>query len=112
MDDLSTDKASGTQQTVQSPQQSGDSANISASNSNVQPGTTLNTLETTGAENSIPLEAQPVPTVQVGTVSQATALPTGPGTSGVGLGVLSLLLFVTAIVLFISTFRSSKNTTN
>ncbi|MDB5175657.1 MAG: hypothetical protein JWM81_515 [Candidatus Saccharibacteria bacterium] len=115
--DLSTGKSSGTQSTTQTPQSSTDTSALGSSNSAVQPGTDTNALNATPVTgNSVPLTSRPLPATTIASTSAASTAQAPVKHTNAGLGALSVLLFITAVILFVSTFRSgnkaAKNTTN
>jgi|ERR1039458_783842 hypothetical protein len=114
---LSISSGDGAQTSTQSPQGLVSSGSATAAASNVQPGT-ASTLLTTG--NGIALYPSQLPSVNVNTAPQATTSSNSVVATTVqpehhisgGLLVISLSLFIIALVVFWIITRSAKNTTN
>src|SRR5579871_2048427 len=110
---LSIGSGSGLQSSTQSPQTSTQSTLASGNQSqSVQSGTAASLLTTS---KGIPLSATAVPSVGLSADRSTTQSAAGQAAAHHGLNPvlagLSGLLCLVAVVLFISTFRTAKNTT-
>jgi len=111
---LSATAATGTQMTTQSPQVSTNSGPATVASGNVQPGTSTSLLS---AQNGVLLRPTPLSTVSFSpsaatSQTQAIVAPSSSHhhVSGAFIG-FAAALFIVALVLFISVFKSAKNTT-
>lgn len=114
MEALSTETASGAQSTTQNPQGNDASSSASGGLNRVQPGASANSLDATPAEeNAVQLKTQQGSSIQLQATSQASRGQSSPrvGTN-TDFAPVSILLFIVAAVLLISTFTRSKNTTD
>lgn len=96
-----TTDVNGTQTATDTPQSSG----------TVQANQNDSALNTSGDEQAAQLQPTSGEAVTLNSVSQATNAQPAAASPNLGLGALSILLFIAAAVLFLSTLRSSKNTT-